>query len=229
MSLVPCHMNTRNRYFLGILIFALTLFILLAPSYGFRLRNFLSPPATGQTDGASIAAQNEALKAELAKLQAVEDQLPNASSSETRAMVYSRYPMNFKNELLIDAGAPDGVIPGKGVLFQGVLIGTVYQVFSDGSVVQTVFDPNFRMPVRIGSAGVDALLQGGAEPMAISISKGAKVQDGDIIYSAAPGIPYSLPIGEIEGVSVSANSLFQQATVDFAYDINGIQTVEIER
>jgi cell shape-determining protein MreC len=222
-------MKKRNNWFLGILIVALALFAVLAPSYGYRLRNFLNPPATGQADSTNLAAQNEALKAELAKLQAVENQLPKASSSAIRAMVYSRYPMNFKNEMLIDAGAGDGVIPGKGVLFQGVLVGTVYQVFTDGSIVETVFDPNFRMPVRIGSGGVDALLQGGAEPAVVSISKTARVQDGDIIYTASPGIPYALPVGEIKDISVSANNLFQQATVSFVYDINSVQTVEVER
>ncbi len=222
-------MTNRNRYFLGILIVALVVFIAAAPSYGFRLRNFLSPPATGQADSANLAAQNEALAAQLAKLQVVASQLPNASSSDIRAMVYSRYPMNFKNALLVDAGAKNGAIPGRGVLFQGVLIGTINQVFSDGSIVQTVFDPGFRMPVRIGSSGVDALFQGGAEPAVVSISKSATVSTGDIIYSAASGIPYALPIGEVGEVSVAANSLFQQATVSFAYDVNSIQTVEVER
>jgi cell shape-determining protein MreC len=223
-------MTNRNRYFLGILIIVLAAFAVLAPTYGFRLRNFLSPPATGpagQTDTANLAAQNEQLLAQLAKLQVVASQLPSASSSEIRAMVYSRYPLNFKSEILIDAGTQDSVSPGKAVLFQGVLIGTINSVFADGSTVQTVFDPNFRMPVRIGSAGVDGLFQGGAEPAVVSIAKDVTIQPGDIIYSAAPGIPYALPIGQVGDVSVAANNLFQQATVNFVYDINSVQTVLI--
>ncbi len=44
-------------------------------------------------------------------------------------MVYSRYPMNFKNELLTSAGSDDGVATGDAVIFQGMLIGQVRTVF----------------------------------------------------------------------------------------------------
>ncbi len=236
-------MHKRNLYFLVILIILLVGFMVFAPSYGYRLRSFLSPPqapgSSGQTgsdtDATNLAAQNEVLAAQLAKLQVVASQLPSASSSLIRAMVYSRYPLNFKSELLIDAGANSNVVPGRAVLFQGVLVGTIYKVFADGSIVQTVFDPNFRMPVRIGGAaagnggGVDGLFQGGAEPAVVSIDKSAAIKAGDIIYSATPGIPYALPIGVVGDVSVAANSLFQQATVNFVYDINSVQTVAVQR
>jgi len=221
-------MSKRNYWFLAVLIAAAAAFLAFAPSYGWRLRNFLGPAAPG-ADQSGIMAENETLKAELAKLDTVVGQLPTSSPGTIRSMVYSRYPLNFKNELLIDAGANDGAAAGKGVVFQGVLVGTIYQVFTNGSLVQTVFDPGFRMPVRVGTSSVDGLLQGGTEPIVVSIAKDATVRPGDIIYAAAPGIPYALPIGEVGDVSVSANALFQQASINFAYDMNGIKTVEVER
>lgn len=234
-------MSKRNYYFLGLVVVALAACALFIPSYGYRLRNWLSPLASGPLDAANLAAQNQQLQAQLAKLQTVASQLPNSGSgagvatSTLPAMVYSRYPLNFKNELLIDAGAGQGILPGKAVLFHGILIGTIDKVFTDGATVRTVFDPNFRIPVRIGASGgvnasgIDALFQGGAEPAIVSISKSAAIKTGDIIYSAAPGMRYALPIGSVGDVSISSNNLFQQATVNFAYDVNSVQTVEVQK
>jgi cell shape-determining protein MreC len=83
------------------------------------------------------------------------------------------------------------------------------------------------MPVRVGSTGADGLLEGSSYPTIGSISKTSLIMVGDVIYSAAPGLPYGLPIGTVAATSTSADSLFQQATVNFSYDINSIQTVFI--
>ena len=142
-------------------------------------------------------------------------------------MVYSRYPMNFKNEILVDAGANQGVAVGKAVVFQGVLIGNVEKVFSDTPLVRTVFDGNFKMAVRVGQKGFDALFMGGSYPKATSIQKNAVIRVGDIVYSAAEGFPYGMPVAIVESTSTSPDALFEEVALDFAYDINSIQTVLI--
>jgi cell shape-determining protein MreC len=108
-----------------------------------------------------------------------------------------------------------------------MLIGQVQKVFSDESLVQTIFDNELKMPVRIGESGTDGLLQGGADPVIGSIASTATLAPGAIVYSAAPGIPYAQPIAEVVATSTSADSLFQQATLSFPYDINNVETVLI--
>jgi cell shape-determining protein MreC len=142
-------------------------------------------------------------------------------------MVYSRYPMNFRNELLVNAGSDENVVSGDAVTFQGMLIGQVQKVFENESLIQTIFDNNLKMPVRIGSAGTDGLLQGGADPVVGSIASTAAIAPGDLVYSAAPGIPYAQPIAEVVATSTSADSLFQQATLSFPYNVNNVETVFI--
>jgi cell shape-determining protein MreC len=85
------------------------------------------------------------------------------------------------------------------------------------------------MPVRIGATGVDALLRGGAYPEALSISKGSKVAAGDVVVAAGFGVPYGIPVGTVASVMPSPDSLFDQATIGFAYDVNSIETVVIEK
>ncbi len=228
---------SNSRWVSGVLIVVLLLLIFFIPSYGWTLRTWLSPAlggsvgnnsaAASQADNQTLAAQNDVLQAQLATLQTVASQLPTSTPHAIRAMVYSRYPMNFRNELLVNAGANDGVMSGSAVMFQGMLIGQVQKVFANESLVQTTFDNDLKMPIRIGTSGIDGLLQGGADPMVGSIANTAAIAPGDIVYSAAPGIPYAQPIAEVVATSTSADSLFQQATLSFPYDINNVETVLI--
>lgn len=227
--------SSNNRWVVGALVVVLLFLIFFVPSYGWTLHTWLSPASGGSAEsngGAAspaadptLAAQNDALQAQLAVLQVMASQLPTSTPNAVRAMVYSRYPMNFRNELLVNAGSDEGVASGNAVTFQGMLVGQVQKVFENESLVQTIFDNDLKMPVRIGSAGIDGLLQGGADPMVGSIAGTAMIAPGDIVYSAAPDIPYAQPIAEVMATSTSADSLFQQATLSFPYDINNIETV----
>lgn len=221
-------MKKRN-WFLGVCIVILLFLIFFAPAYGWRLRQWLGAQHETQIDPNGLMAENLLLKAQLAELQVAQSQLPIAPTGTIRAMVYSRYPMNFRNEILVNAGADEGVAAGKAVFFGNIFIGKIEKVFKDSALVQTVFDSDFKMPVRVGSAGYDALLTGGADPTAGSIMKTAPVKSGDVIMSADPAFPYGAPVGMVRDVDISANNLFEEATIDFAYDINSIQTVAIQK
>jgi cell shape-determining protein MreC len=229
--------SSNNRWVSGALIVILLFLIFFIPSYGWKIRTWLSPALSGsagsnsavasQVDSPTLAAQNDALQAQLSTLQVVASQLPTSTPNSIRAMVYSRYPMNFRNELLVNAGSDENVVSGDAVTFQGMLIGQVQKVFENESLIQTIFDNDLKMPVRIGSAGTDGLLQGGADPVVGSIASTAAIAPGDIVYSAAPGIPYAQPIAEVVATSTSADSLFQQATLSFPYNVNNVETVLI--
>jgi len=222
----------RRRWILGILIVILVTAILFVPSYGWKLRSWLSPGPVGSggnEDGANLAAQNDALKAQVAAYQTVMSQLPQSGAAYIRAMVYSRYPLNFKNEILVNAGSADGVATGTAVVFQGMLIGSVTDVFPHEALVETVFDSRFEMPVRVSSSSYDGLFEGGSYPKVGSIAKTANLSAGDIIYAAAPGLPYGLPVGTVSATSTSGDSLFTEAAVAFPYDVNDIQTVLIAK
>jgi rod shape-determining protein MreC len=227
---------SNSHWISGALIVILSALIFFAPSYGWKVRAWLSPApggnnsaATGasQADDRTLAAQNEVLESELAELQVISSQLPTSSPVEVRAMVYSRYPLNFKNELLVSAGSDSGVNVGAAVVFQGMLLGQVQKVFSNTALVETIFDNGLKIPVRVGGGGANGLFQGGSDPIVGSIARGATIGSGDIVYSAAPGFPYGLPIAQVVATSTSADSLFQQATLGFPYDVNNVETVLI--
>ena len=217
----------KNNRVLAVLTLVLLVIIFLEPQFGWKLRAIFTPQSEATGDTAALSAENETLKAELAKLSVVNAELPAVGKNEIHAMVYSRYPFNFKNQLLIDAGVNEGVATGSVVTFQGIFVGQVISAFSDYSVVQTVFDTRTKIPVRIGNGGYDGLLQGGADPSIGSIAATAPIHAGDVVYSAGAGIPYGLPLAEIAGTSTSPDSLFEEAKLTFTYDVNDIQTVAV--
>jgi len=220
----------KNRWLPVSLLALIALLIVFEPSYGWQVRNFFARGmASAGDDGTMPTLQEQTLEAEIAKLQSVQAQLPETVPNYLRAMVYSRYPFNFKNELLIDIGKNEGVAANAAVVFDGALIGKIKVAYSDTSIVTTVFDSGFQMPVRVGSAGVDALLKGGTLPMATLIPLKAIVSSTAIVYSATQGAPYGLPIATIGTLGISSDQLFQEASLDFGYDINAIQTVLVAK
>ena len=220
-------MQPRQSWFLGIVIVLLLVFIFFMPSVGMRMRGFLGPRTSAASDAQQLAAENVSLKARIAELAAIAGELPSSTFGTIPAVVYSNYPFNFKNEMTVNAGSLDGVVSGSAVLFKGNLVGIVTVSSAHRSTVQTIFDPNFKLPVRIGVHGYDALFVGGSYPMIESIAKTASIGTGDIVYSAGSGAPYAIPVGEIASVALAPSNLFEEASLSFTYDMGNVQTVEI--
>lgn len=218
----------KNVWLPILLVAILAVLILFKPYYGWEIRKFFTlNPAPSGSIAADLAAENENLKAELAKLENIKSQFPERTPGFIGALVYSRYPFNFKNEFLLNVGAKDGVLAGRAVLLEGVLIGKVSKVFDMTALAQTVFDGDFQAAVRVGAVGVQALLRGGVMPRLTLIPLTARVSAGDIVYSASPDFPYGLPVGEVGTISTSSDKLFREATVNFVYDINSVSAVLI--
>ncbi len=219
----------KNYWFPALLIALMAVLVFFEPAYGWRIRSFFARRNAQESDTSNLRIEKENLQAQLAKLQNIQAELPKKPANFIRAMVYSRYPLNFKNEFLVDIGKNEGVVQGAAVVFGGLLIGKIEEVFDDTALVLSVFDSRFEVPVRVGSAGVDALLEGGSLPRATLIPLKAGIVAGDIVYSASADFPYALPIATIGDMTISADQLFRQAALNFAYDINGIQTVFVAK
>lgn len=144
------------------------------------------------------------------------------------ADVYSRYPLNFKNELLVNAGQNDNIKINGAAIFDGILVGRVRGVGEKTSVVQTVFDPGFNLPVRIGKSKADALLAGGVEPRLTMIQKNAEVSPGDLVYSASQDLEYGLLIGSAGTPVLSGSSVFSEAPLVLGYNPADMRFISLE-
>ena len=141
--------------------------------------------------------------------------------------VYSRYPFNFKNEIVVAAGLDKGVRNGAPVVFGDTLLGTVIEVFPESARVRTIFDSEYKIAVRIATSGIDALLVGGNQPRLTLISEDAQVNPGDPAYSAGTAAPYGLVLGKIENLYSSKDNLFREANLRVPYNLPDVHIVKI--
>jgi len=140
------------------------------------------------------------------------------------AKVYSAYPFADRSELMINAGSDRGLIVGQAVVKGNVLIGRIKEVKKRTSVVQTVFDPEFQIPVRIGEKEVDALYGGGMNPRLNLIDVAEPLPSGEMVISAADGIPYGLGMGHTTQVK---EGLLKEASIEPLFEVKDIRNVTV--
>ena len=170
-----------------------------------------------------LTLENAALTAELARLRGGE---PSGRSGMVRASVYSTYPFNHRDFITIGVGASDGIAVGMGVVVAGeFFLGAVHEVFPRSSAVQTIFDTEMSIPVKLGAAGADALLVGGRTPRLTLITSDEEVFPGDRVYAADASLPYGLSVGTVGTVTVAPGSAFQEALLSLPYDPGTLDAV----
>lgn len=167
-------------------------------------------------DQKQLELENEALKAELFKLK---QETKTAPDNFLVAKIYARYPFNDKSFFSVNIGADGGVQAGMVATANGsLLVGKIDKIFTNYSLVKTIFSPNWQIPIRIGENGFEGLFNGGANPYVTMIAKDRKIKEGDIIFVADSDFPYGLKIGEVGEVILGTDAdAFQSVTVILPY------------
>ncbi|HEY4475785.1 MAG TPA: rod shape-determining protein MreC [Candidatus Paceibacterota bacterium] len=165
-----------------------------------------------------LRRENELLKAQILALENFPRLEQNGGSVRLTAKIYSTYPFNNRGLVSINAGASSGVVQGMAVTIQDYfLLGYVAEAKDRYSLVRTVFDSGWELPVKIGDDAVDALFVGGREPKLTLITEDKEIEAGQVVYSASKDFPYGLKIGEIKEVFDGQNFAFKEASLNTAY------------
>lgn len=144
------------------------------------------------------------------------------------AQVFSRYPYNDNQSLIIDLGSRAGVKVGWPVLVsENYLLGKVASVKTDTSEIKTIFSAGWRSAVYIGPQKIEALLVGGRQPILELIPTDAKINLDDEVISASPDFPLNLFIGRVAEINSSPAASLQQAKLKIDYNPNQIRKVFI--
>lgn len=111
----------------------------------------------------------------------------------------------FAHNLLINAGAPDGVRKDQAVITGEGLVGRIAGVGERSSWVLLITDLNSRIPVLVESTRTRAVMAGGNSDRTrlIHLPQGAVVSPGERIITSGHGgvFPPGLPIGVVSSVS----------------------------
>lgn len=180
-------------------------------------------------DLAALALENQSLRAQLRQADSAPSIIRQESKKYIRGQLYSSYPFNTSNQLLIAAGSESGVLEGVAVFAApDVFIGQVVSVESRRAVVQTIFDPGWELPVKIGEGKVDALLVGGQEPRLTLISKRKPLIGGEPVYLVSRDFPFGLMLGTVAELRQSKESLFLEGRLIPPYTISDLTELYIQ-
>ncbi len=173
----------------------------------------------------SLARENELLKFELSKYAGDSE---NETGGSRIAEVFSRYPFNNKERLIVNLGGRAGIETGFPVLSpDGYLLGVVSAVRNNQSEVQTIFDPEWKSSVASGGASTKAVMKGGQIPELELIPKESEIKEGDYIFNISPDFPYGKLIGKVRSVDENPEKTWYTASVEIPYDIDEITEVVI--
>lgn len=172
----------------------------------------------------SLREENERLKARLSAASGAPYSGLFGSREAVSVKIYSAYPFNNRGLVSINAGLREGIKPGMPVLAEEVfLFGRIDEVFDGYSIVRTVFDSGWELPVKIGAEGVDALLVGGREPRLTLIVKDVDIEEGNEVWSSGRDFPYGLAIGVVSEIEENAASAFRGAVMRTLYEAGDLR------
>lgn len=151
-----------------------------------------------------LMAQNALLMSENAALLKKDEQLQGQSPTllgRISAGVVSRPPQSPYDTLLVGAGDIDGVKVGMGAFAAhedsntGIPLGIVTNVTARHARIVLLSSPQMSVNGWVGERNIPVTLRGtGAGTFSASVSRGASVAAGDIVYVSGPGM---LPIGTV--------------------------------
>lgn len=172
-----------------------------------------------------LRLENQGLRLEIEELR---NKLNLNQKPYLTAQVYSRYPFNDNQSLIIDVGSRAGVQVGWPVLVsEKYLLGKVVKVKALSSEVRTIFSPDWRSAVRIGKSSTEAVLVGGRQPKLEFIPPDAEINLNDEVFSASSDLPLNLFIGKISEIISPPAASLKQAKLKTDYDIRQIRKVLI--
>ena len=185
-----------------------------------------------ERDRAALEAENQTLALRVAEL---ERRTPVSVQGKvfSPAPLFSTYPFNYRNLLMIGIGDRDGVSIGDPVAVldgsTAFFIGKIIQASASQSAVQTIFDGLWRSPVRVGEGKTNALLRGGTPTRVTLIAKEQGAREGDTVVSVSSDAPYGMMLGTLGTVVESRDGFYEEADLIVPYTLPDIETVFVIR
>jgi len=167
-----------------------------------------------------LKRENELLKRELGRSRAGDRAVLVAS-------VLAKPNRSPYDVLVIDVGFSDGVRKGDRVLYEGVAIGVVSDVFEHTSRAVLFSSPGEETDVVIYPAGITATAKGeGAGTLSIALPRDVDVAKGDSIV--LPGIS-PVVIGKVDSVRMEANDPFRSIFFKGPVNVYTVSFVSVSR
>jgi rod shape-determining protein MreC len=172
----------------------------------------------------------EALEAENIRLKALRDNAAGVPSRFTVGRIVQVDLDAFRERVLVDMGARDGVFVGQAVLDSGGVYGQVARVNQLNSEVILISDSTHALPVQINRNGLRTIAVGTGDSALLKLpylSTSTDVVKGDLLVTSGlgGGFPPGYPVGYVSEVkrdpaqSLADVSVKPAATLDRAREL----------
>jgi rod shape-determining protein MreC len=185
----------------------------------------------------SLVLENTKLSAKLEDMERLEAALSFKSSFPYKtipAKIIGRSPSTWHKQVIINKGSLHGVNLGKGVVTEKGVIGQIQKVSPYSSIVQLVYNTDWRMGVKISRLGKYGVLSGNYPEPAflqfITVDSNVKVGDeistsGICIDSDNCPYPENFPVARVISVSRDPNVVDLVVKIQFDEDLSGVREV----
>lgn len=160
--------------------------------------------------------------AQLNALQQENQKLRNALQFKKRnevkligAEIISFDPSNWRRIITVNQGKINNIEPQLyAINEEGFLLGKVISSQQNTSQIRLITDPDFNIPVFIGS-NIFGLLQGSLRGVKILyIERDEKINVGDSVWAQLPLYSFPLYIGEVKKITSPTDSLFLDVEIN---------------
>lgn len=165
-----------------------------------------------------LQAENHRLAAQVAELQAIEQQNAELRSElglrgqdrllTTGAAVVARDPDGLDRTFTVDHGSSSGIRAGMAVVSGAGLVGVVRWVTPGSAQVETTAEPALQIAVVTATTGLRGTAEGGTQlPVQIPTAGQTQPQTGEGVVTAGAGrVPPGLPVGRLSRVSTGGRA-----------------------
>jgi rod shape-determining protein MreC len=211
------------------------------PVQSWLFTTFSQPIVANQDSEQQIRDENNALRAQIAKLQELErdnkalrDQF-QSSNENSQSLLPAKVIGINESQMLIDKGREDDVKIGDIVVVKDNLLGKVEKISPRVSVIRLVTHPSTSFTAITSKTAAIGVVkaQGGDSITVENVVLSDKLEKDDLIKTKGDvdenggGFPPDLIVGKIVSVNNKASNLFQSAKVKSFINFSTVSTVFI--
>ncbi len=131
----------------------------------------------------------------------------------------------YRQQIVLDKGARDGVYKGQALVDAEGVMGQVVEISPASSIALLLTDPNHGIPVEINRTGLQTIVLGRGDGQNLSLPYlpgTADVQVGDLLVSSSLGgrFPAGYPVGRITELKHEPGEHFMEALATPAAHLN---------
>lgn len=155
----------------------------------------------------------------------------NLQSNYQLAYIYAQDTLNISNVIFLDKGANHQIKVGDHVVYNGLYLGKIIEVWPNTSKAELIFSPNLKIVANIPEINASGILHGqiGFGLIMEDIPPDAQLHLGQIVVTSPidPQMPANLLLGEIQEISKNDQDIFQKAVIKPYFDRKNLQYVSI--